>query len=446
MSSNSETSAVICWTTAKEKDSILYWGTTGIKNSQLDKMITSPKATFHTATIKNLFPETTYFYSIDENFSLYPEKNIFSFTTFSAKNSNKEIEFIIAGDFQPKNKYTLKTNRIMAEQINREKPDFIVQTGDMVQIGSSKKTWHNFMKSLPIMSSERPFLPAIGNHEYYIFHKNKNFRSFFPYPFKSKKGCYYSKDTGSVHVVFLDPYDGGFAGMNSKIGKAQKIWLISDLDNALKRNMKWFFIVLHQPPLTCGEYPVDIKLRNWLIPIASRYKIDAVFFGHAHLYEHWSYTYGANGFLLNPKDTPGDSPVEYFCIGSSGASLESNYHLFSHRPYRFNNSKWFNTKTEQTEKINEMQNPWNKNIFFKRESISNRFEQLDLHFYQNPDLSYTSNKNWFGYKYGENTLHYAKVKIEKNICTISIHYPDGSLLQGPEGTIPQSFVLNKKNR
>jgi hypothetical protein len=48
--------------------------------------------------------------------------------------------------------------------------------------------------------------------------------------------------------------------------------------------------------------------------------------------------------------------------------------------------------------------------------------------------------------YGENTLHYAKLKVDESTCTISIHYADGTILSGPDGSLPQVFNFNRKDR
>lgn len=234
LNGNPESSITICWITAKKKESTLFWGNT---KSNMEHSICSPKSRNHSITIDNLSSDTTYFYSIAEELTLYKMGKVFIFHTAQDKNSGRAVEFIIAGDLQPKNEYTVLTNRIMAEQIDRENPDFIVQLGDVVQIGSSVKAWHNLMKSLPIMASAHPILASVGNHEYYIFHKNQNFRSFFPYNFPGKKSCYYSIDIGRIHIAFLDSYDGGPVGMSSKMTAEQKKWFVSDLENAVENGV-----------------------------------------------------------------------------------------------------------------------------------------------------------------------------------------------------------------
>ncbi len=454
LNGNPESSITICWTTATMKESTLLWGKS---ESNMEHVIYSPKSKNHSITINNLSPGNSYFYTIEEKFFLSNRGKIFSFQTAEIKNSGKAVEFIIAGDLQPKNEYTIMTNRIMAEQIDRENPDYIIQLGDLVQIGSSDKAWHNLMKSLPVMASERVFLTVAGNHEYYIFHKNSNFRSFFPYDFPGDKGCYYSVDIGNIHISFLDPYDGGPAVMSSKMTDEQKQWFILDLENAVKKGSDWIFVVLHQAVLTNGEYPDDVKLRKWIFPVLSKFDVDAVFWGHAHLYEHWKYRYGENGYLMNPEDEPGRNYINYFCIGSSGASLESNYRLFTHRSFRNESHSWFNIQTEKMKNIKTVQHPWNRDVFFSGRIGVDQFNESDLHYYHipsdkngeysdDPSVSYSTDNRWFGYQYGENTLHYAKLTVEKETCCLSIHYADGSILTGPDGSLPQKFILDKKNR
>jgi len=454
LNGNPETSITICWVTKNKKKSALYWGNS---KSNLTHIENSQKSRNHSVTINNLLSGTLYYYRIDEELELYGEGWTFSFTTVKKSDSKKQVEFIIAGDLQPNSEYTLQTNRIIAEQIDRENPDFIVQTGDLVHVGNSVKAWNCLLQTLPVLASERPVLSAIGNHEYYPFHRNNNFRSYFPYNFQDRKGCYYSVDIGSIHFAYLDPYDGGFSGMDSKITDKQKRWFIHDLEKAVEKRSSWFFVILHHPVFTSGEHPNDLELRKWIVPVLSDFDVDAVFWGHAHYYEHWRYKYGENGLLMSSGDKPGQNHIEYFCIGSSGVDLESNYTLFTHKPYRCKGLSWYNIEKGLSEKNTFVQYTWNKDKFFSGKMGVDQFNESELHYYHmpfdkngeystDPRVSYFTDNKRFGYKYGENTMHYAKLKVEENICKISIHYADGSILSGPEGNLPQVFKLYKKDR
>jgi len=449
-----ESSITICWITAKKKDSYLFWGDS---NSKMDKKEVSSGTRKHSVTINNLTSDNLYFYTIKEDLTLYSEGKTFCFRTAKKRGSHKKIDFIVAGDLQPKNEYTLHTNNIIARQMDKENPDFIVQLGDLVQIGSFGKYWHYLMKSLPLMASTRPILPVIGNHEYYLLHKNKEFRSYFPYKFPGEKSSYYSKNIGCLHLTFLDPYDGGFAGMGSSITNEQKEWFVKDLEQAVNDGSEWIFVVLHQAVFSNGEYSGDVKLQEWILPILSKFDVDAVFWGHAHLYEHWQYQYGKNGYMINKEYSPGNNTIDFFCIGSSGASLESNFNLFSHKPFKHKKTKWIEKENGIVESKISIQYPWNREVFFEGRMGVDKYKKEDQHYYHYPfdkdgkyvedsSVSYNTENKFFGYMYGENTLHYTKVKISDNTCTISIHYADGSLLMGHNGLFPQQFKILKKNR
>lgn len=449
-----ESSVTVCWMTAEEKDSLLVWGDSP---SALSHRETSRDSRMHSVKITGLTPETTYYYSVQEEFTLYKREKVFSFRTGPGEASEDSVMIVIAGDLQPKNDYTRLTNRILAEQIAAEDPDFIIQVGDAVQTGSSRDSWHDLMRSLPLMAAERPFLPAVGNHEYYVSHNNGSFRSVFPYDYPGKKSCYYSVDIGRIHIAYLDPYDGGPGWGKAKMTEKQKRWLVSDLEEAVNTGAQWLFVVLHQAVLSSGEFHDDVELRKWLLPLLSDYDVDAAFWGHTHLYEHWRYAYGENGYLLNRDDSPGRNPIDYFTIGTAGASLERNYDLFTHDPYREESHPWFNTETEMMEEIETVQYPWSREVFFEGRMGRDQFDREDLHYYHlpfdeegdysdDPSVSYATDNRWFGYLYGENALHYAKLTVEEDTSTLSIHYADGSLMAGPDGSRPQIFTFPKKDR
>ncbi len=443
--SNTCESVIICWTTSTKKHSTIYWGESP---ENLTNSATGKKSRFHSARLENLKPGTEYFYTVDEELSYCKHGTILSFTLCGGGTESADI--VIMGDLQPRDLATLKANRITALKAAEEKPDFIVQTGDTVQIGTSSGSWHYLMRTIPLAISRIPFLPSIGNHERYILHSSRNFRTFFPREYPDSKGSYYSVDSGPVHIIFLDPFDGGFRGMTSWFSKRQKKWLVRDLEEAVRKKSGWIFVVLHQPVFTSGEYKNDVAMRNWLIPIFSKYDVDAVFFGHSHLYEHWVYRYGENGYLLNKNDSPGSNPVHFFCIGSSGARLESSFKIFSHPPFKLKKEVWYNYRTGIKKTMRHYQYPWNEKVSYGGTGPDKKYYHYP--FDDNGDETksshkcYSTSNSWFGFKYGEITLHYAKIAVSGERCRITVHYPDGTLLKGFNGKMPQEFILKKKDR
>ena len=449
---NPESSIEICWHTKDKKTSELRWGTSG---TSLRKSEISPRSRNHRISLSKLKPDKLYYFSIIEDLYFFRKEYVFSFRT--AKRNPECIDFIISGDLQPNDDYTIRTNKIFSERIDKENPDFIVQTGDLVHLGNSSKAWFKLLKILPGMASGRPILAAIGNHEYYPFYDNKAFRKFFPYNFEDRNACYYSFDYKTIHFSFLDAYEGGYDGMNSKVSEEQKLWFIKDLKKAIENNCQWIFVILHQPVFTNGEFPEDVELKNWILPIISHYNVDAVFWGHSHLYEHWYYKYGDNGFVLNHNDVPGEDFIDYFCIGSSGIDLESNYNLFTHQPYVCKDQQWFNLNTQAYEYHTFIHYPWDKINYSDGYINSDYFKESELHYFHDKSIekeilsdnrpgNIHRNTQWYNYVYGENAMHYAKIHIENNICRLSIHYANGDILQGLDNNQPQIFNFKKKYR
>ncbi len=329
----------------------------------------------------------------------------------------------------------------MSESIKSANPDLVVQLGDVSENGGMDFLWRYTLKNISRYASQAPFMSAVGNHSYY-WNGNYNFRKIFPYNYVSDKGLYYSMDYYNSHMIFLDLFDD-----EMKISEEQKDWAEADLSEAVKQGKKWIFIFLHDNVLGTGDGPPNWELQKWLVPLADKYNVDAVFFGHVHNYEHWLYTYGNSGLLYEKNQTPTGRPVHYFCSGGGGAALGYYYNLMEHEPRNISRT-WYDTNLDEYRVINITDTKWDSEQYIDHMDNPRYGAPPDgKHYYQIPgNNSFSSSNELYGYQYGEQTLHYINIEVsgEKNsICEISVHYPNGDLLKGPNDNLPQSWVLTK---
>jgi hypothetical protein len=429
-----KTEMVISWLTSTTSKTEILFGTSP---DNLEKVTSpDPHSHIHHLYLSDLTPNTKYYYKINKNFAAAHENNIFSFTT--APSNTEDFKVIIVGDMQPTWIDTLSTGELVARGIEAEQPDFVIQLGDLSSSGDLPLIWHFTMKNFPLYAAKSPFQMAVGNHDY-AGGGNVNTRILFPYPYNSSQGLYYSFDYGNAHFINIDNFDAGTYGTSS----AQKAWVEQDLVRAREHGQKWIFISFHHTIMTTGTSEQDWDLQSWMVPLADKYDVDGIFFGHDHHYEHWNYTYGASGLLYNETDSPSGNETHYWCSGGGGAHLEVDYGVLTHDPM-VDHRLFYNISLADYESITVTRNHWNASKFV--DSVTHKIYAEGELYYQLPEQeSYATDNELYGYQYGEQTLHYMKLEISNNgnTCTISVHYPNGDLLTGPDGLYPQTWTFIK---
>jgi 3',5'-cyclic AMP phosphodiesterase CpdA len=90
----------------------------------------------------------------------------------------------------------------------------------------------------------------------------------------------------------------------------QLSWLGDKLKSS---NAKWKTAYFHHPLFTCAKYHgPDIDLRNQLMPLFTKYGVNAVWSGHEHVYEHLKPQQGIYFFLEGES-----GELRYYNIRSS---------------------------------------------------------------------------------------------------------------------------------
>jgi 3',5'-cyclic AMP phosphodiesterase CpdA len=185
---------------------------------------------------------------------------------------------------------------VIAAILKYATPDFLVQTGDMVEDGSDSSLWPVFFDIEHDLLSKAAYYPTIGNHE----HNDSRYFDFFA------ARPYYSFTWGNAHFSIID---SDLANVSlSKVGRdtywaEQTRWLEDDLIRA--QTSEFRFVVAHHPPLTAvSSRQGDNPHMTALMPLLEKYKVTAGLFGHDHNYQH---------YLVNG--------VHYFTTGGGGAPL-----------------------------------------------------------------------------------------------------------------------------
>lgn len=360
------------------------------------------------------------------------------------------IQFAVLGDLQPFNDETDRTTRMVMEKVASLDPAFMLQVGDLAEIGLLKGSWERALDALTVAAADHPIVPAAGNHDYfYVIPSARFFKSIFPAPYVEtaiRRDTWYSATVGPVHVAVLDTEARGRAFDN------QLEWLVGDLEEARAKAVSWLFLLMHRPIFSTATGSEDEKWAQHLLPIVAENRVAAVFWGHDHLFEHYEYAYGDNGYMFDPAHGPAVFPTHFFTVGSAGARVDSLYGgFFTHKPF-IETWTMYRSGNDDPVEFEFAQRPWNTENALRVEPrvryqdpavyqeaasyfhypFENRADALAGRYSDDPRIRYCDDSEFFGYTYGESSIHYLWVEVEGDTCTISAHYANG--LSGEHGT------------
>jgi hypothetical protein len=142
--------------------------------------------------------------------------------------------------------------------------------------------------------------------------------------------------------------------------------------------------------------------------------------------------------------------VQYFCTGGGGANLEVTYGIFNQDTMLGNTTiTWWNQTSTQYQKVTYESRPWNSSKYLTHTGFSENYthwapEDTGKYYYHLPSAElYNDAGQQLGFEYAEECYHYIQVEINATLCTISVHYPNGVLLSGPEDNHPQQWSFQK---
>ncbi len=198
----------------------------------------------------------------------------------------------------------------------------ITTSGDNIDNGSYHEYWADLFASSARNFARFPIFPTIGNHDYYNGgigrgsmlggrkRTQKHFHMFVQTPRKNG-GAFYSHTEGNVLMIHLDSIGLTWGNESITCESRQWEWLNKELkkwnENKKKGKGPQFCVVfLHSAIFSLGFFGrarnnSDAKAQSCLTPLLDNYGVNAVVFGHDHLYQRSKW-----------NDT------SYMCIGVSG--------------------------------------------------------------------------------------------------------------------------------
>jgi acid phosphatase type 7 len=262
----------------------------------------------HTFDITGLSPNTKYYYAIYKEDSLMQGSSEHYFITSQPIGSTAKLRVWITGDTgtgHPNqiNVATQMENYIGANYLNA----WILLGDNAYSYGSEIEFTSYFFQPYQAkrFMKQTVIWPSPGNHDYGGSLANQTshnipYFSIFSVPQAGEFGGvpstvpqYYSYNINNVHFVSLDSYGLDSYGLDNGVrfwdtlASPQISWLRQDL---AANTQKWTIIYFHHPPFTMGSHNSDTEpdlalIRQQVVPIFEKYKVDMVLCGHSHTYE-----------------------------------------------------------------------------------------------------------------------------------------------------------------
>jgi 3',5'-cyclic AMP phosphodiesterase CpdA len=246
------------------------------------------KATYHSAVIGDLQPNTTYVYRVGnglEHNAYWSEW--FQFTT-ARTDMAEPFSFIYFGDAQ-NNVKSLWSRVIRNSYRQFPEVDFMLHAGDLINDRDANLEWGEWFHAGSFIHATVPSIMTPGNHEYRDGVLSSLWRPQFTLPENGpidelKETCY-AIDYQDMKLISIDA-EGFDESLEAR--EAQVKWL----DSVLKSNTKkWTTITMHYPIYSTAKGRDNKELREALKPLMDKYGVDLVLQGHDHTY--------ARGYVKN---------------------------------------------------------------------------------------------------------------------------------------------------
>ena len=300
MNSALQNSIVIRWRTDIPTNTKVNYG--DAPGNLTQSFIDNTTTTEHIVTLTGLTINTLYYYNIGSTTQVLQGDANNYFKTMPTVGSTQKIRILAMGDMgnNSANEVNVR-NAYLSFNGNNYTDSWILLGDNAYSNGTDAEYQNNFFNVYQgSLTKNHVLWPAPGNHDYANSSArqadhNIPYYSIFTLPSSGQAGgvssgteAYYSYNYGNVHFVSLDSYgwEAGNTRLYDTLGP-QAVWLKQDL---AANTQPWTVVYFHHPPYTKGSHNSDtenelINMRQRMVPIFERFKIDMVLSGHSHAYE-----------------------------------------------------------------------------------------------------------------------------------------------------------------
>ncbi|KAK7074236.1 hypothetical protein SK128_015058 [Halocaridina rubra] len=284
----------------------------------------------HRVVLQNLIPQTTYFYHCGSPLGW---SEMFSFKTWR-NGTDWPVSVALYGDMGAVNPQSLPR---LQEETQRGMYDAVIHVGDFAydMNTDNARVGDEFMRQIQPISAYVPYMVCPGNHEQ--MYNFSNYRARFSMPnYKDTESLFFSWDMGPIHFIAVNTEAYYFFEYGLKPLSRQYDWLISDLEEATKPEVRaqrpWIILFGHRPMYCSNNDHDDCRRIDCLTrvglpvihtyamePLLDRYGVDLAIWAHEHSYERlWPiYDYKVYNGSADAPYTNARAPV-HITSGSAG--------------------------------------------------------------------------------------------------------------------------------
>jgi hypothetical protein len=177
--------------------------------------------------------------------------------------------------------------RAIVGRLVRERPDFVLNSGDLVAMGSSESDWEVFdAETAPLRDAGIAYLPVLGNHDLWPSTSGGLANWFARFSWLQGRR-WYEVRYGYADLVVLDTND---SSLTADEISAQDAWYAERLAAAdADPSVRCVLVVCHHAPITnCLFHGSSAWVREHFVALARTHpKVRAFVAGHVHSYEHF---------------------------------------------------------------------------------------------------------------------------------------------------------------
>jgi acid phosphatase type 7 len=286
LQNRTDTTIVVRWTTTTADSGKVDYGlTAGYGQTVSHSSATSD----HELTLTGLLQDTTYHYRAISGADTSADAEFPGSVT-----AQRTFRFLAYGDNHSNDSAAHQgvVNRMMLV----ERASFAASAGDLTSNGLTTQ-YSLFFDVESRLLSRLPLLPAVGNHD---ADSLPNWFRFIALPGNER---WHSFRCGNSAFHCLNVNES-FAPTSEQYN-----WFLDQLLADSADDVHHILVLLHLPPYTTSTvYSGNADVRDYLCPLFERFRVDVVFSGHVHAYEH---------SLVNG--------VHYIITGGGGGTLATGW-------------------------------------------------------------------------------------------------------------------------